>query len=68
MSNLNQTPLTILEEFMLLALNDEAGQFYSLPRSSLDYVTAGAVLMDLSLRRRVDNDLRDVFIVDSKPT
>jgi golgi phosphoprotein 3 len=61
-------PLTILEEFLLLALNDEAGEFYSISRSSLDCATAGSVLMDLTLRRRIDNDLKNMFVVDSLPT
>lgn len=60
-------PLTILEEFILLALDDEAGEFYSLPRSTLDCTTAGAVLMDLMLRRRVDNDLHSAFVVSNEP-
>ena len=61
-------PLSLLEEFLLLALNDTAGQFYSLPRSTLDCATAGAVLMDLSLRRRIDNDLKNMFVTDHVPT
>jgi Golgi phosphoprotein 3 len=61
-------PLTVLEEFLLLALDDETGDFYELPRSTLDCATAGAVLMDLMLRRRVDNDLRDMFVTDITPT
>jgi len=61
-------PLTLLEEFLLLALNDEAGQFYSLARSTLDCATAGAVLMDLSLHRRIDNDLKTMFVSETQPT
>ena len=60
-------PLTLLEEFLLLALDDDAGQFYSLARSTLDCASVGAVLMDLTLRHRLDNDLRDMFIVDASP-
>lgn len=60
--------LTLLEEFLLLALNDEAGQFYNLSRSTLDCAIAGAVLMDLSLKRRLDNDLKIMFVTDTVPT
>lgn len=63
-----QLPLTILEEFLLLALDDTAGEFYALPRSTLDCACAGALLMDLTLRRRIDNDLKDMFTVDTTPT
>ena len=60
--------LTILEEFLLLALDDTQGAFYPLARSTFDYASAGAVLMDLTLRNRIDNDLRDMFVTDAKPT
>ena len=61
-------PLTLLEEFLLLALDDHSGQLYPLARSTLDCAAAGAVLMDLTLRQRIDNDLRDMFLVDATPT
>jgi len=61
-------PLTILEEFLLLALDDSVGRFYPLARSTLDCTLAGAVLMDLSLRHRIDNDLHDLFVTDASPT
>src|SRR5882672_3458897 len=60
--------LTILEEFLLLALDDETGDFFALACSTLDCATAGAILMDLMLRRRIDNDLRNTFVTDSQPT
>jgi hypothetical protein len=63
-----QAPLTILEEFLLLALDDEAGQFYGFARSTLDCASVGAVLMDLTLRQRLDNDLKTLFIIDTVPT
>ncbi len=68
MTSSSHPPLTILEEFLLLALDDVSGQFYSLARSTLDCASAGAVLMDLTLRHRLDNDLKHMFIVDSAAT
>jgi len=65
---IQKLPLTLLEEFLLLALDDQTGQLYPLAPSALDCATAGAVLMDLTLRNRIDNDLRDMFVVDSTPT
>lgn len=61
-------PLSLLEEFLLLALNERTGQFYPLDPQALNRATAGAILMDLSLRNRIDNDLRDMFTVDPTPT
>lgn len=60
-------PLTILEEFLLLGLDDSSGRFYPLARSTFDCATAAAVLMDLTLRHRVDHDLRDMFVTDATP-
>lgn len=61
-------PLTIVEDFLLLALDEQAGDFYPLPRSVLDCVTAAAVLMDLMRLKRVDCDLRHLFVVTTEPT
>jgi hypothetical protein len=63
-----ELPLTLLEEFLLLALDDQTGQLHPLAPSTLDCATAGAVLMDLTLRNRIDNDLRDMFVTDTTPT
>jgi hypothetical protein len=68
MTNSLHSPLTLLEEFILLALDDESGQLYSLALSTLDCATASAVLMDLSLKKRVDNDLKVMFVTDTQPT
>jgi hypothetical protein len=65
---IQKMPLTLLEEFLLLALDDQSGQLHPLARSTLDCAAAGAILMDLTLRRRIDNDLHDMFVVDQSPT
>ncbi|MFA4994906.1 MAG: GPP34 family phosphoprotein [Bdellovibrionales bacterium] len=64
----NEAPLTLLENFLLLALNEETGQLHSVGSDALDYATAGAILMDLTLRNRIDNDMRDLFPIDPTPT
>jgi len=61
---IQKLPLTLLEEFLLLALDDQTGRLHPLARCTLDCATAGAILMDLTLRNRIDNDLRDMFVVD----
>ncbi len=60
-------PLTLLEEFLLLSLDDQSGQLHKLPPSVVDCASAGALLMDLTLRNRIDNDLRDIFVTDGSP-
>src|ERR1700755_3391327 len=60
-------PLTILEEFLLLALDDRAGEFWPLSRSAFDCATACAVLMDLMRLRRIDCDLQHMTVTSTKP-
>lgn len=65
----NQLPhLSLLEEFLLLALDDVSGQFYPVARSTFDCTTAAAVLMDLGLQHRIDNDLQEMFVINPAPT
>lgn len=61
-------PLTILEEFLLLALDDQARDFWPMPRSVFDCGTACAVLMDLMRLHRVDCDMRSLFVITAEPT
>ncbi len=64
----NNPPLTLLEEFLLLAFDEQNGQLRAIDSGALDKAVAGAVLMDLTLRNRIDNDQRDLFPVDPTPT
>lgn len=64
----NGAPLTLLEDFLLLALDEETGQMHSLDLNALNTSTAGAIIMDLTLRNRIDNDMRDMFPIDPTPT
>ena len=61
-------PLSLLEDFLLLALDESAGQFHPVPRSTFDCATAAAVLMDLALCNRIDNDLHEMFVINPAPT
>jgi hypothetical protein len=65
---MNDSPLTLLEELLLLALDEQTGQLHPLDPDALNCAIAGAVLMDLTLRNRIDNDMRDLFPVDPTPT
>ena len=58
-------PLTILEEFLLLTLDDQAGEFWPVPRSILDCGTACAVLMDLMRYSRIDCDISNLYVTNS---
>src|SRR5258707_11926740 len=60
--------LSFVEEITLLLLDDTQGRFVDLPLSASDVVVAGAALMDLALVNRIDSDLKQLTVVDTKPT
>ena len=59
--------LRFAEEIMLLLLDDGDGTFVELPRHSLEFALAGAVLMDLALEGRIDTDPQRLFVVNTEP-
>lgn len=59
--------LTLPEELLLLILDDENGTMLAVPQRTLDYALAGAVMMDLALRLRVDSDPEKVWVCASDP-
>jgi MHS family proline/betaine transporter-like MFS transporter len=58
----------LIEEFLLLTLEDEGGEFDNVPDIHLNCGLAGAALMDLALRGRIDSDLDAIWAVDTAPT
>lgn len=60
--------LTFAEEIMLLFLDDETGKFENMYYEEFKYALAGAVLMDLALRSKIDTDLEKLEVVDETPT
>ena len=60
--------ISLVEELLLLALEDSGGEFDSVPEIYLNCGIAGAALMDLALRDRINSDLDGVFAVNAAPT
>lgn len=60
--------LSFAEEILLLLLDDKDGTFIPIPDWSMKCALAGAVLMDLALRDRIDTDLEKLMVVDKAPT
>jgi len=60
--------ISLLQEFLLLTLEDEGGQFDTVPEIFLTCGVAGAVLMDLALQDRIDADPSALWVVDPTPT
>ena len=60
--------LTFAEEILLLILDDEQGTIEYPYSDEMKYVMAGAVLMDLAVHDKIDNDLDKLVLVDKTPT
>jgi hypothetical protein len=60
-------PLTLAEQLLLLALDDETGKLRPLPDRALDYALAGAVLADLTRVGRVKVSRDSIEIADPTP-
>lgn len=60
--------LTFAEELLLLMHDEKRGAFHDLQGMLFDTALAGAVLMDLAIRGRIDTDLETLAILDSEPT
>ena len=62
------TQLTLAEELVLIALDDESGSLISLPQFSLEFALAAALVMELTLVGRIDTDPEKLFVLSSEPT
>ncbi len=59
--------LTFAEEILLFILDDD-GSFLPTRGGAVEYILAGAVLMDLAFANRVDTDLERLTCLDATPT
>jgi len=60
--------LTVAEDMLLLVLDDESGTFITEPDVNINYALAGAALMDLALKGRIEADAERLFVLDAAPT
>jgi hypothetical protein len=60
--------LTLAEEIVLLSLDDATGRAVGRSGMAPDLALAGALLMDLSLARRIDTDRDRLWVTDPSPT
>jgi hypothetical protein len=59
--------LTLAEELILIALDDEKGTLISLPPFALELGLASAVVGELTLKGRLDTDATHVFVTSKVP-
>lgn len=60
--------LTMLEEAVLLAVDEQTGHLRSTREYGTAYALVGAVFFDLALARKVDTDTEAIRVVDAAPT
>lgn len=60
--------LNLAEELLLLALHDEKGTVLSSASTALKYGLSGAILMELTLNRRLHTDEKNLVVVDAAST
>ncbi len=60
--------ISLTEEFLLLALEDEGGHFSRIPETSFSCGLAGAALIDLEIRGKIGTGVEGLWVVDSGPT
>lgn len=62
------TSLTLAEELLLLALDDERGSLLPVPPFSMEVASAAALVMDLTLLGRIDTDAEALMVLSTAPT
>ena len=60
--------ITVCEEIILLTVNDEGKLLRWSEELAVRAAVAGASLIDLAFRGRIDNDVKELFIVSKEPT
>ena len=68
MNKVDEIPIRLSEELILLMLNERSGYLEMVPGWNFSCVMAGAVIADLALANRIDTDLQVLYITDSTPT
>ncbi|MGD0142554.1 MAG: MFS transporter [Rhizomicrobium sp.] len=60
--------ISLIEEFLLLVLEDKGGHFSRISETSLSCGLAGAALIDLEIRGRIETDPVGLWVADASPT
>jgi len=67
-NDLGTSALSLPEELLLALLDEESGYFRQVPGWNLNCAMVGAALGELSLRGRIDSDLKSLVLFDSTET
>ncbi len=66
--SIESKPLTLLDEFILMLLDEESGYFYQISAHKMNCAIIGAVLAELSLFSRIDTDAESLLLLDPTET
>ena len=61
-------PLSLLDEFILMLLNEESGYFYQTSAQKMNCAIIGAALAELSLLSRIDTDVDSLLLLNPTET
>ena len=61
-------PLSLLDEFILMLLDEESGYFYQITAHKMNCAIIGAALAELSLFSRIDTDVESLLLLDPTET
>ena len=61
-------PLSLLDEFILMLLDEESGYFYQIAAHKMNCTIIGAALAELSLLSRIDTDVESLLLLDPTET
>src|SRR5260370_39281593 len=59
--------LSMLEEVVLLAVNEQTGELRSTREFGTAYALVGAVFFDLALARKIDTGEEEIHLIDTTP-
>ena len=65
--DIDMKKLRFAEEIVLLLLSEDTGALDRFSNRNMNYIFAGATLMDLALENRIDSDLNHLILVDPTP-
>ena len=66
--SIESQPLSLLDEFILMLLDEESGYFYQIAAHKMNCAIIGAALAELSLLSRIDTDVESLLLLDSTET
>ncbi len=61
------SPISLVEEMLLLLLDEETGTLPPVPQLTLHFVLAGGVLMELAIENRIDCGIDNLEVISPEP-